>query len=237
MCLMYVEVSFYNVARSLTICFNVVLSYLLLGSKTSPKTMSALVLVIMGFYIGSEGEVNFSLIGTVFGVISSVFVCLNSIYTKKVLPHVGEDKWVLAFYNNVNASLIFIPCMWFSGEFAVLAEHMQTLFSLTFWFGMVLSGVLGFSIGIVVVMQIKATTPLTHNVSGTAKACAQTMLAFVLWGNDMTAGAVMGVALVLGGSLLYAYIRITEENANKASKAAHPEPLDLEQQQQQQQSE
>merc|ERR1711916_31019 len=118
MCLMYVEVSFYNVARSLTICFNVVLTYMILGSKTSTKTMGALCVVILGFYIGTEGEVNFSLIGTIFGVISSVFVSLNSIFTKKVLPHVNDDKWVLAFYNNVNASLIFLPCMWLAGEFS-----------------------------------------------------------------------------------------------------------------------
>ena len=222
MCLMYVEVSFYNVARSLTICFNVVLTYMILGSKTSTKTMGALCVVILGFYIGTEGEVNFSLIGTIFGVISSVFVSLNSIFTKKVLPHVNDDKWVLAFYNNVNASLIFLPCMWLAGEFSILQKHSDTLFSPIFWGGMLLSGFLGFSIGIVVVMQIKATTPLTHNVSGTAKACAQTMLAFFLWGNEMTFGAVTGVALVLGGSLGYAYVRISEENARKSLPQTQP---------------
>ena len=69
-----------------------------------------------------DAEVNFSLIGTVFGVTSSCFVSLNSIYTKasslcgkaiathtlgrfafdtqKVSPLVNDDKWVLQYYNN-----------------------------------------------------------------------------------------------------------------------------------------
>lgn len=220
LCLMYVEVSFYNVARSLTICFNVAFTYLLLGKVTSSKTMATLLVVVAGFYVGADSEVNFSMIGTIFGVMSSCFVSLNSIFTKKVLPAVDQDKWVLAFYNNVNASILFLPCILFSGELAILQENMDMLMSPFFWGAMTLSGLLGFCIGIAVVMQIKATTPLTHNVSGTAKACAQTMLAFLLWGNPMTGGALMGVFLVLGGSLLYAYVRISQENEAKSAASA-----------------
>jgi GDP-fucose transporter C1 len=116
LCLKYVEVSFYNVARSLSIVFNVIFTYLLLGEKTSAKTCACLAIVIVGFFVGSEGEVNFSLIGTAFGVLSSVFVCLNAIYTSKVMPLVDKDKWKLAYYNNVNASLLFFPLMFLTGE-------------------------------------------------------------------------------------------------------------------------
>jgi hypothetical protein len=38
---------------------------------------------------------------------------------------------------------------------------------------MTITGIMGFAIGMVTVMQIKATTPLTHNISGTAKAAVQ----------------------------------------------------------------
>lgn len=92
LCLQYVEVSFYNVARSLTIVFNVIFTYMMLGETTSRNTLVCLGLVIIGFLVGSEGEVNFSMIGTLFGVASSVFVSLNSIYTKKVMPFVNDDK-------------------------------------------------------------------------------------------------------------------------------------------------
>jgi GDP-fucose transporter C1 len=73
------------------------------------STLSTLIIVIIGFYIGIEGEINFSLFGTVSGVISSVFVSLNSIYTSKVLPKVDNDKSLLLYYNNLNACLLFSP--------------------------------------------------------------------------------------------------------------------------------
>lgn len=109
LCLQYVTVSFYNVARSLSIVFNVIFTYLILGNKTSALTGSCLIIVIVGFILGIDGELNFSLIGTACGVISSVFVSLNSIYTAKILPSVNNEKSLLLFYNNLNAFFLFIP--------------------------------------------------------------------------------------------------------------------------------
>jgi len=84
LCLKWVEVSFYNVARSLTIVFNVFFSWCLLGQSSSCQTILCLGVVILGFLMGSWGEINFSLLGTVAGVMSSFFVSLNAIFTKKV---------------------------------------------------------------------------------------------------------------------------------------------------------
>ena len=79
---------------------------------------------------------------------------------------------------------------------------------------MSLAGFFGFSIGIVTVLQIKATSPLTHNISGTAKAAVQSLMAFYLWGNDPTVLGVLGIFTVLGGSLLYTFVKMNENAQN-----------------------
>ena len=213
LCLKFVEVSFYNVARSLTIVFNVFFSRVFLGIPTSCKTILCLGVVIVGFLMGSHGELNFSLIGTISGVMSSLFVSLNSIFTKKVLPVVDDNHWKLTFYNNVNASFLFIPLILvFEGE--IIKEATQQLTSGAFWSAMSVAGFFGFSIGIVTVLQIKATSPLTHNISGTAKAAVQSLMAFYLWGNEPTVLGVLGIFTVLGGSLLYTFVKMSENAAN-----------------------
>ena len=73
-------------------------SYVFLGIKTSVAVLICCGVVIFGFYIGSDGEIDFSLLGTVFGVLSSLFVSLNSIYTKKMIPLVENNSWKLCFY-------------------------------------------------------------------------------------------------------------------------------------------
>ena len=100
-------------ARSLSIVFNVLFTYLILGKQTSMATCCTLFVVMFGFYLGIDGEVNFSLMGTTAGVISSIFVSLNGIFTSKVLPKVNDDKSLLLFYNNVNAMFLFIPLIIF----------------------------------------------------------------------------------------------------------------------------
>jgi len=74
----------------------------------------------------------------------------------------------------------------------------------------------------VTVLQIKATSPLTHNISGTAKAAVQSMLAFRLWGNEATVMGVVSIFVVLGGSLLYTFVKMGEnKQMGAASKKGH----------------
>lgn len=206
-CLQLVEVSFYNVARSLTIVFNVIFTYLLLSKKTSLWTCATLLVVIIGFYIGVDGEINFSFYGTLAGVIASIFVSLNSIYTAKILPKVNNDKSLLLFYNNFNGSILFMPLILFF-EWGIIMDNADKLFSLFFWGAMGLSGVMGFAIGLVTVMQVKATTPLTHNISGTAKASVQSLMAFYIWGNEATTGGIAGIFMVIFGAGLYSWVQM-----------------------------
>lgn len=209
LCLKYVEVSFYNVGRSLTIVFNVFFSGVLLGVATSKRTIFTLLIVISGFYIGSQGEINFSFIGTLCGILSSLFVSLNSIYTKRVLPIVEDNHWRLTWYNNMNSCILLVPLVYFY-EMDIIIANMDKLTSGAFWSAMTLGGFFGFAIGIVTVLQIKATSPLSHNISGTAKAAVQSMMAFYIWGNEPTALGVLGIFTVLGGSLLYTYVKMDE---------------------------
>ncbi|XP_019511851.1 PREDICTED: GDP-fucose transporter 1 isoform X2 [Hipposideros armiger] len=209
LCLKYVGVAFYNVGRSLTTVFNVLLSYLLLKQTTSFYALLTCSIIIGGFWLGvdqEEAEGTLSWTGTLFGVLASLCVSLNAIYTKKVLPAVDGSIWRLTFYNNVNACVLFLPLLLLLGELQAL-RHFAHLGSGHFWGMMTLGGLFGFAIGYVTGLQIKFTSPLTHNVSGTAKSCAQTVLAilyyeetksFLWWTSNM---------MVLGGSSAYTWVR------------------------------
>jgi GDP-fucose transporter C1 len=101
---------------------------------------------------------------------------------------------------------------------STVLEYSYLLQSAYFWSMMLIAGVLGFLIGIVTVMQIQWTSPLTHNISGTAKACVQTILAYFIWQNDSTVKGNIGVALVILGSGIYAFVRMREMDAAAAAK-------------------
>lgn len=56
LCLKYVSVSFYMVVRSLTTVFNVLLTYLYFGERTSLKTVTCCGVIVTGFLLGIDQE-------------------------------------------------------------------------------------------------------------------------------------------------------------------------------------
>lgn len=216
LCLKHVGISFYYIGRSLTTVFNVLLTYFILGQRTSLAAIACCGTIVAGFYLGvdqEEASGSFSLAGTIYGILASLFVSLFSIFTKKILPVVDGNIWALTFYNNVNACILFLPLMIIFGEFSIVTSF-QHLTSINFWILMTIGGVFGFAIGYVTGLQIKVTSPLTHNISGTAKAAAQTVLA-TQWFQEMkSTWWWFSNFVVLGGSLAYARVRQLEMKNN-----------------------
>jgi GDP-fucose transporter C1 len=220
-CLEYVSVSAYQIVRSLTIAFNIVLTYFILGDKTSIRACLACLGVVVGFFFGLEGEVGISFKGAVYGVSSSLFVALYSIVVKLVMGLLDNNEYLLIEYNTPVAILSLTPVVWYSGEFSVFAESR----SVRFWTLQTVAGVVGFVINIAIFLNIKYTTPLTHTLSGTVKAGLQTLLAFVFFkGSErMTGSKFIGLVLVIGFSAVYAAVRKAEMKQRIAGKI--PEPV------------
>ena len=213
LCLKYVGVAFYFVGRSLTTVFNVALTYVILGQKTSLPAVLCCLVIIFGFFLGVDQEgsdgSSLSVSGVVYGVLASLFVSLNAIHTKKVLPIVSNSVWILNFYNNVNSNILLFILMVITGEISTIFNYDQ-ISSTKFWSLMSLSGFFGFAIGFVTGLQIQVTSPLTHNISGTAKAAVQTVMAviyfhevktFLWWFSNLT---------VIGGTAAYTRVKQIE---------------------------
>jgi GDP-fucose transporter C1 len=207
-CLEYVSVSGYQIVRSLTIMFSIALSYVFQGQKTSIRACFACLGVVAGFVIGCWGDVDLTLRGLFYGVGSSCFVATYSIVVKKVIGLLDGNEYLLIEYNTPVAIVFLLPFVWYSGEFDILKESR----TLKFWTMQTIAGIVGFIINIAIFLNIKYTTPLTHNLSGTVKACLQTLLAFVFFpaGETMTWLKFIGTVLVIGFSWYYAIVRKAE---------------------------
>ncbi|CAJ1049221.1 GDP-fucose transporter 1 isoform X1 [Xyrichtys novacula] len=212
LCLKYVGVAFYTVGRSLSTVFNVLLSFVILKQTTSLQAILCCGVILGGFWLGVDQEGvagSLSWTGVFFGVLASAFVSLNAIYTKKVMPAVDGNIWKLSYYNNINACVLFLPLILIFGEFSRLGTFSR-LTEISFWGMMTLGGVFGFAIGYVTGLQIKFTSPLTHNVSGTAKACAQTVIAVVYNSSSKSMLWWTSNLMVLVGSSAYTWVKSLE---------------------------
>lgn len=179
-CLKNVGVAFYFVSRSLTTVFNVAFTYFLMNEPVSRGALLCCAFIVSGFILGIDQESvigSLSVIGVFFGVASSLFTSLFSIYTKKTLAKLDKNIWVLILYDNINAIILCTPLLIIHGDVQSLIS--EKVVSPSFWFLLSISGVMAFFISIATNASIKYTSPLTHNISGTAKACFQTVIAVI----------------------------------------------------------
>ena len=88
---------------------------------------------------------------------------------RQVLPVVDGSVWLLTYYNNINACLLFAPLVLLAGEWSQLMAF-PGLAEPHFWTLMTVAGVFGFSIGYVTGLQIQVggdvTTGLQIQVGG-----------------------------------------------------------------------
>ena len=113
----------------------------------------------------------------------------------------------------MNSSFLFIPLIFvFEKD---IFRNPQLYFSSSFWWKMTVAGILGFLIGIVTIAQISLTSPLTHNISGTAKACLQTLIAVLFLNEKVSFRSLVGIVCVLFGTFMYSVVRSKEMDRNK----------------------
>lgn len=221
LCLQHVGVSFYYVGRCLSTVFNLLFTYYLLGEKTSMRALGCCLLIVGGYLLGvreESGIGSLSSVGVIFGLLASMFTALNAIYTKKVLPLVDHSIWRLSLYNNCNACLLLAPLSLAFDDLSGLFDW-ALVGRMTFWLALLGAGIFGFLIGFVSGLQIQVTSPLTHNVSGTAKAALQTLLAVAAHGEVKPLLWWTSNAIVLFGFSAYSVVR-REEMRERAQAAA-----------------
>lgn len=209
LCLNYVEVSYFQVVRSLAVIFQIIFTYFILNTKTSFRAIQACLVVITGFWVGTIGELRFSWLGVFFGVLSSVFVAIHGILIKKSLAYVNQSEWTLLGYNATMAIPLMVPLMYISGEldqlmtFTPVSPHF-----LIFW--IILTSVLGLLLNYAVFLQVKYTSPLTSVIVGASKSCVQAGLSILIFQNPVSIMGGTGIVITILGSLLYSFVRDSE---------------------------
>eukprot|EP00922_Rhytidocystis_sp_ex-Travisia-forbesii_P052212 GHVS01077483.1.p1 GENE.GHVS01077483.1~~GHVS01077483.1.p1 ORF type:complete len:464 (-),score=37.88 GHVS01077483.1:243-1634(-) len=222
-CLKYVQVSTYQVARALTLLLNLILSYLILGTSVSFKAGAACAVVMSGFFVGSMDPQTLSLLGIGTGVMASLFQAFYMVQIKSALAHLNDDQNILLFYNLLLSSLIFFPVIFLAGEGNFINElPLSTMHPSFFstWSLLISSGLTGILLTIATYWCVRVTSPVTYNIVGYAKSCLQSVAAIVLLGDIVTARSLLGIMLTLAGSFWYSRAKMAEMKETSGPKMA-----------------
>ncbi len=250
LCLAYVHISFYQVARAWTVVFNIILAFLLFRVRPSSREILCCLIVAAGYiiacdsalpslvaelsglaracvkpalvavapaaaaqWLGATGagagagagevcSVSAPLWGLIYGLLGSLLLSLYSLMIKRSLTALPIPDGVLAGAVNVNASLLLAALLPWLGT-----GNIPAFSDVPFWTSVAAVSAAGYLLNIATYLQIKHTSALTHNVSGTAKASVQSVLGWLRYRNPVSLLTAAGTAATIFGCALYAYVR------------------------------
>ena len=243
-CLVFLDASLYQIARSLVLPLTVAFSWAFMGQLSSLAILLSCVVIFVGFLIGIvfENEIDISLIGILFGLASSVTTAYHSIVIKKSFDFFSKSAaskmssssdstltFDMAYWNNYLSFILLIPfVLLFEGpriytrfvEVCFVAESSSLEYSLdfrvvlTFIIGSVLAGISGLLVNIAGFLQIRVTSPITHTVSSAARGVLQTLLAWWILQEILTSFRIAGIVVTSVGTCSYTFFK-TRENRKK----------------------
>lgn len=229
--LKHIGVAFYQVARSFTIIFTIGLSASVLGRQLTLRAVVSCLLVVCGFFVGIDQEDvsgTLSVFGVIYGLLASFSAAVAGILFRKAESLLDSDSLKLAYYNNINCMVIFLPLVLGSGQFTAIL-HSDLIYQPKFWLILTGTGCLSLAIGWVSALQIKYTSPIAHHLSINAKSVVQTVLAVVIYSESKTLYWWLGNLLVVAGVLMYTLTKIIQDS-NSASRSidlpvTNPKPV------------
>lgn len=316
-CLLFVHVSFYQVARSWTIIFNIILSKTVFSTPISTFQIVCAAIVVLGYTIACDGELSIPLLfeqivstykncvlthvstvfsciwsfipvsvsaistllaslplvgsaipksalsasvsdfvttlplngtiqstllallgelpassepctvspllfGLLYGAAGSLILSVYSIMTRQAKQSLPISNTQLVGYTNVTAAVILFVYMVITGDWSRTVAG-PAVRSDEFWFALLVVSFAGYLINVVTFFQIEATSPLAHNMIGTAKATVQSVLGWYIYKNPISFRTAIGSAITIFGCAAYAYYTNKPSTSTNKGQSQSPQ--------------
>jgi len=223
-----VSMTMHQMVRALVPACTVVISFFLLQKQYSKGVLSSLVVIFFGVCIYSyKGELDYTMFGLCVTALGAVLAALKGVITNMFM--VGSLKLhpidLLTYTTTFSAIQLYLALTFFSDEFdkslVLSSEKDHDLIQ-----ALMVNGVGAFALNIVSFSANKKTSPLAMNIGGVTKQVLAIVVGIILFKTPVTTYSVMGVAVTVGGILLYARQSYVDKKASSVpSSPARPTML------------
>ncbi|KAJ6621219.1 hypothetical protein B0H10DRAFT_2019276 [Mycena sp. CBHHK59/15] len=218
LCLRGVEASFFQIARGLVLPLTIIVSSVHTHTTPSSKVVIASAVVTGGFFLGITPSSNLpvtatpSLLSLAYGVLSSLFIAFHAVLIKSSLPYCNNSTIQLAWWTNAGSAVLLIPFVFLCGEPLTLRAMLANpnWDGSVFLWGSLTTGFFGFLLCIAGLLSIRVTSPITHMFSSAARSVLQTVIGVTYFGDLITTNRATSIIVILGGTMLYTWIKAVE---------------------------
>jgi hypothetical protein len=211
-----VNIPMFSAFRRLTVLFVMLAEYVFLRRTHSRKVVAAVVLLAAGAFVSALGDVTFSRLGYSLVFLNNILTASYLASIKRVMRDLGLDPLSLLYYTALIAICpVAVLCV-VTGDLQAAVEAFRSrpeLHSSVFFVpSLLVVAASAFCVNFSTSLCTHATSPLTTSVVGQVKNVLQTVLGFFSWGYVPTSMNIFGLAVALGGQLLFGYFKYIESH-------------------------
>ncbi|CAI5702421.1 unnamed protein product [Peronospora effusa] len=200
--LKYIAVSFTQTIKSSAPFFTVLLTYFLLGQRTTWKVNFSLLPIVTGLIFCSLSDSSFHVIGFLAALMSNCADCIQNVLTKRLLNR-SYSTSQLQLYTSLIAvvmQLVFIVYNWLATPPDPIRESSETNCSAAFVFlVLVLDGTSFYIQSAFAYALMSMVSPVTHSVVNCVKRAVLILLSIYHYGENVTPLNWSGMVLVIIG--------------------------------------
>ncbi|TFK31801.1 triose-phosphate transporter family-domain-containing protein [Crucibulum laeve] len=234
-----VTVPFHQVVRASSPFFTILLSYIILHTRTNRTKLVSLIPVVVGVGFATYGDYYFTpagflltLLGTILAALKSVITNLLQSSSPSSFPHPSYPISFISspiLYLRTLPKLTFTPLhllsllsplafiqslllAYLSGELGRVQTHFYTSVVGTARIWLLLNGILAFLLNVVSFNANKKVGALGMSVAGNVKQVLTILCAVALFNLNITPMNGIGIALTLFGGMWYAQVELRERS-------------------------
>ncbi|KAG7095740.1 hypothetical protein E1B28_006450 [Marasmius oreades] len=235
--LQLVTIPFHQVVRAVTPVFTIILSSLLVGTKSTPERMVSLIPVVAGVGLATYGDYYFTRWGFILTLFGAILAALKTILTNVLQARpssLSESKSPLAAKFNLSTSspalpqlnplaflyllspLAFVQCILFaqlSGELSRVRHYAATEMTSSKVLAVALNGCIAFGLNVVSFSANKKCGALSMTVAANVKQVLTILLAVMIFNLTITQMNMIGIILTLVGGVWYAHVEYMEKRS------------------------
>jgi len=196
--------------RRLTTFVVIAGQYLILKKTVSSSELYSVILMVIGAFIASYGDISFDLYGYLLTGLNCIVTAAYLILIAKSSRETGLNTFSLMYYNNI-LSIPFVTLIVFSTEMDLL-KGFPLWFDIGFQFCFWMSVFQAFALNYLVFLCSIVNSPLATSITGQLKSIIQTVLGLFLFGGVIiTTPLSIGLLISTFGGIWYGYIKYNEQ--------------------------
>ncbi|KAF9433176.1 UAA transporter [Entomortierella beljakovae] len=208
-----VSVAFHQVVRAMTPVFTIVISVAFLSKKYSGMTYLSLVPLLMGVYMATAGDYNYTAMGFFLTVLGTVLAAIKTVVTNRIL--VGRLQLHPLDLLLRMSPLAFVQTIifsWMTGELDSMVSWSKTEMSSSLVFALLINGIIAFFLNYVSFTANKKTSALTMTVAANVKQVLSIVIAVTVFHTTIGFLNGIGIIVTLLGGAVYSYVEYREKN-------------------------